>query len=294
MNVQAPTPPGGEPPDGPGGGPRRILIVIYGEELGRRHDIDGERTTIGRAPDSTIVIDQPGVSRTHAELLVDERGLRVRDCDSRNGTFVDNKRITETELHSGDQLRISGTIFKLLEGDNIDTDYNEELFRLSSVDGLTALYNRRSFVEAVEREIENAKTTGTPLGFIVLDVEGMTSLNEIYGHEAGDQILRGIAGRVRTHVRPSDGVGRIGGDEFAIVLPRTDRDTCIQMAHELHDLISRERFNVGSREVHAEVALGCAALGSQTGSYERLLEHARRELNEIRRARITSTFEEES
>jgi diguanylate cyclase (GGDEF)-like protein len=273
------------------GGVQRFLLVVYGAELGRRHDLSCPEVSIGRSTGCDILVDQAGVSRKHATVLVGEHGVQIRDEGSRNGTFVDNRRIEEVDLRDGDQVRIGGTIFKFIEAADADEIYNDELYRLSSVDGLTQVSNRRSLEEAAGRAMESAKSGGEPVAIVVLDVEGMTSLNETYGTSTGDGILRELAGRLRAHVRGVDVVARVGSDMFAVLLPGRCIDDARAVVGELSRVVMRTPFEVGGREIDVEVSFGWAESGPRASSFEGLLDRAKRVLNEARRVRVTGALE---
>jgi diguanylate cyclase (GGDEF)-like protein len=89
-------------------------------------------------------------------------------------------------------------------------------------DPLTGLYNRRLFAEAFEKELTRARRYGLPLGLVVLDLHRFKEVNDKYGHPRGDDILRATATTLRKALRTSDSAFRIGGDEFALLLPQTD------------------------------------------------------------------------
>jgi len=281
---------GGNGEDGSSGF-QRFLLVVYGAELGRRHDLSGPEVSIGRSTSCDILIDQAGVSRKHATILVDGRGVRIRDEGSRNGTFVDSRRIEETALRDGDHIRVGGTIFKFIEAEDADEIYNDELYRLSSVDGLTQVSNRRSLEEAAKRAMESARGANVPVALVVLDVEGMTSLNETYGTSIGDEILRELAGRLRAHDRGDDVVARLGSDMFAVLLPGRRVKDARKVIDGLSRVVTHEPFEVRGRAIDVEVSFGWAESGASIESFDELLEAAKRVLNEFRRLRITGALE---
>ena len=96
------------------------LVVIYGAELGRKYHIDGREMTIGRGTLNDICVSQDSVSRTHAMLRVEDAGIKIRDNESTNGTYVNDHKIHEAYLKDGDLIKVGRSIFKFLTGDNID------------------------------------------------------------------------------------------------------------------------------------------------------------------------------
>jgi pSer/pThr/pTyr-binding forkhead associated (FHA) protein len=93
-----------------------VLVVIYGAELGRKYHIDGREMTIGRGTLNDICVSQDSVSRTHATLRVEDAGVKIRDNESTNGTYVNDHKVHEAWLKDGDLVKIGRAIFKFLSG----------------------------------------------------------------------------------------------------------------------------------------------------------------------------------
>lgn len=121
----------------------------------------------------------------------------------------------------------------------------EELARLARTDPLTGLANRRFFMEQLEREFQRARRYRRPLSLIYLDLDGFKAINDRFGHMFGDEILRGAARSMRAVLRSTDLLARIGGDEFAVLLPETGE--------------------VGAKDVAAKLGRALAAYGEHLG-----------------------------
>nr|WP_137828320.1 sensor domain-containing diguanylate cyclase [Methylobacterium sp. L1A1] len=114
-----------------------------------------------------------------------------------------------------------------------------ELARLSLTDALTGLPNRRRFGEAFEAAWDGARRTGKPLSLLVVDADHFKRYNDRYGHAVGDEVLKGLARCLAAGVhRPDDLVARVGGEEFAVLLPDTDGDGAMRIAGKLHDAVA--------------------------------------------------------
>ena len=111
------------------------------------------------------------------------------------------------------------------------------LDELSARDDLTKVANRRQFLEACAVEIENAQRQKTPLTLVFLDLDNFKALNDTLGHQRGDELLVATADSIRQALRAGDHVGRLGGDEFGVLLPRTDRDQAEQVLARIHEKI---------------------------------------------------------
>ena len=132
------------------------LVVIYGLELGKKFNLNRPQIIIGRSSKADIQIDQEAVSRNHCKIINTGSMIMLRDMGSTNGTYVNDEMIDEYVLRDGDFIKVGRCIFKFLSGNNIENAYHEEIYRLTTVDGLTQIFNRRYFVETLEREIGRA------------------------------------------------------------------------------------------------------------------------------------------
>ncbi len=126
-------------------------------------------------------------------------------------------------LRDGDLIKIGRTIFKFLTGGNIENAYHEEIYRLTTIDGLTQIYNKRYFLETIEREIARSQRYRRSLSLVMFDIDHFKKINDSYGHLAGDYVLKHLASTVKTKIRREDLFARYGGEEFAIVLARDRR-----------------------------------------------------------------------
>jgi len=144
---------------------------------------------IGRSSQAAIQIDHESVSRRHARLLLSESGVQLSDLGSTNGTYVNDEPITERTLSNGDLLKVGRTILKYLSTDNIEAAYYEEIYRLTTIDGLTRCFNARYCREQLVREVSRASRYKRPLSVLVFDVDDFARINEEFGHLAGDAVL---------------------------------------------------------------------------------------------------------
>jgi diguanylate cyclase (GGDEF)-like protein len=116
----------------------------------------------------------------------------------------------------------------------------EQAFRLeelATTDSLTGVFNRRKFNEIVTAEIERARRYGTPLSFLILDIDFFKRVNDTLGHEAGDQVLVALAGLLRAALRAVDSLARWGGEEFVVLLPEIESAGAARLAGRLRDAV---------------------------------------------------------
>ena len=149
--------------------------------------------------------------------------------------------------------------------------------RLATIDGLTGVDNRRAFDDRIDVELRDAARSGEPLSLLMLDVDDFKRYNDAYGHVSGDQTLRLVANVARDAlVRPADTISRYGGEEFALLLPRTTLGGAIAVAERVrssvHDL---QRAHIGNRAgPYVTVSIGVATTEAGTGSVEQLIKRA--------------------
>ena len=110
---------------------------------------------------------------------------------------------------------------------------SDELRRLISLDDLTLLLNRREFLKRFVAEIVRSRRHGHELALVIVDIDDFKSVNDTYGHAAGDEVLRHLGGFLQTEIRQSDVGARVGGDEFVVLLPETDLEGAINSAEKL-------------------------------------------------------------
>lgn len=120
---------------------------------------------------------------------------------------------------------------------------DEELRRLSATDGLTGLSNRRAFTTLAQHMQRSSRRTGSTNSLILLDLDHFKHVNDTYGHAAGDAMLKAVAARIRNVMRDPDVCARLGGEEFAVVLPDASVDDAIKAAERLRDAIAGIRID---------------------------------------------------
>jgi len=114
----------------------------------------------------------------------------------------------------------------------------QKLKQLSSTDTLTRLANRNSFIESATVEMERARRHGTPLSMLILDIDNFKAINDSFGHNEGDRVLRNMAALLRSKLRPMDKLARWGGEEFVMLLPDTDLDGAVAVGSRLCSAIA--------------------------------------------------------
>jgi diguanylate cyclase (GGDEF)-like protein len=238
--------------------------VIYTTEpglLGKRFVLDRSPIRVGRGADNQIVLEGDSVSRRHANFEQSGDQWLVVDNNSTNGTYVNEDQIRGRKLlNNGDRIKVGPTILKFLSGADAEARYHEEIYRMTIVDGLTQVHNKRYLQEALEREVMRARRHQRELCMLMFDIDYFKRINDQYGHLAGDFVLRELAKLVQDRIRRDEVLARYGGEEFAIVLPETPLEGALALAENLRARVEEHHFVFQGERIPTTVSLGCAAL----------------------------------
>lgn len=206
------------------------------------------------------------------------RGTAVRDATGRavriagsQIDITDRKNDTDHLNQALEDLKLALASEKVLM-EELDRK-NKELTELSITDGLTRLYNHRYLQERFDFEFKRAKRYNTPLSCVLMDIDHFKAVNDTYGHQSGDEVLRGIARLIRSHSREVDLCGRYGGEEF-MILTSLSLDDALRFAVRLNETIAAHDFNINNQPFHSTVSIGVAALGEDIKTKQELVERA--------------------
>jgi len=136
----------------------------------------------------------------------------------------------------------------------------ERLFAMATQDGLTGVRNRRYFLGGLESEVARCRRHGRQLSLLALDADHFKAVNDTFGHAAGDLVLKRLAETCRDNLREVDFVGRMGGEEFAIVMPDTDLQTAGLAAERLRRLVAEQRIDFEGETLQITMSVGIAGL----------------------------------
>jgi diguanylate cyclase (GGDEF)-like protein len=190
-------------------GARGGQLIQGGEEVGWFGDVNG-----GEPLELVLAMEEDAVDRTTLVLYPPRRGFRKETrtlaewLASQAGIALENARL------------------------------HERVQRQATTDELTGLVNRRRFLEALETELERAKVFETPLSLVLADLDDFKRVNDAHGHLAGDDALRTFGELLEAHLRKVDVAGRLGGEEFAVLLPETDLEEATLVADRMRGALS--------------------------------------------------------
>ncbi|MBW2699780.1 MAG: diguanylate cyclase [Deltaproteobacteria bacterium] len=260
------------------------LVVIYGQDLGRKFNLDKPKIIIGRSSKSDIQVDQESVSRSHAKVSNNGEIINLEDMGSTNGTYVNDGLLKKGMLRDGDLVKIGRTIFKFLSGGNIENDYHEEIYRLTTIDGLTQTYNKRYFMENLDREISRAQRYGRELSLLLFDLDHFKQVNDTYGHLAGDHVLKQLSEAVRRNIRREDIFARYGGEEFAIILPEIGNPRALVMGEKIRAIVEEHSFVFDENDIKVTISVGVATYDQSLDEGEDFIKLADKHLYEAKNA----------
>jgi diguanylate cyclase (GGDEF)-like protein len=245
------------------------LVAYAGASLGRIFPLALGETLIGRAPNVAVALLDSEVSRTHARLLLESGSggrtrLLLEDLGSTNGTRVNGETLHgPVELKSGDRLGIGTHVLKLVAMDPLERAFHETLLDLSTKDPLTGLANRGKALAEFQNRFGLSLRYDRPLSVVMCDLDHFKRINDTYGHGAGDFVLQGFGERVRANLREADLAGRIGGEEFLVVLPETDLGGGRQFAERLRKAVAAQAVKLPTGPLEVTCSMGVAErLGS--------------------------------
>lgn len=252
------------------------LVVICGPDLGRKIPLEDPTLVIGREVEADVVVPVDGISRAHCRIEVAD-GVWLRDLGSTNGTWLNGRPVPADQpvrLTSGDRVELVGVVFKFLAGGDVESQYHEEIYQLTIVDGLTRAFNRRYLMDFVAREISRCRRHARPLSVLLFDVDRFKTINDGFGHAAGDQVLRTVVEVAREGVRREECLARYGGDEFVIVMPETPVNGARIVAERMRGRVELHEFAWHGQRLPVTISAGVAALGPDVIAPEDLIAAA--------------------
>lgn len=158
------------------------------------------------------------------------------------------------------------------------TEHKELQFALEDLamtDSLTGMANRQAFMERAKSEFYRARRYGHSLSTIMIDIDHFKSINDQYGHAAGDEVLRQVGHQSQTRLRDSDFIGRIGGEEFALLLPDTPHDSAYLVAERMREQLSKTTiFLDNETRLHVTASFGVATMNNDDADIHTVMQRA--------------------
>ena len=249
------------------------LVVVQGNEIGRRYKLEPGRWILGRDADRCdLVISDGSVSGKHAMVQVDPEAGRygLLDLGSRNGTLLNGQRVEACALRDGDKVFLGETVLKFTFLDSIESDYMSQIDQLMHVDSLTGLYVRRFFDHEYPKDFERAKAANRQFALMMMDMDGLKAVNDQHGHQLGSFCISETGKIILRKIKPN-GVGcRFGGDEFVVYVRECSIEEAMRMAETIRGAVESFDFTHGDITVAPTISIGVAVLTPEIASAERL------------------------
>jgi diguanylate cyclase (GGDEF)-like protein len=264
------------------------LVVIYSPEpglLGKRFVLDRAVLRVGRGADNTVVLEGDSVSRRHARF--EKRGNRwhVVDLNSTNGTYLNEQLVVgEQILNNSDRIKIGPAILKFLSGADAEAKYHEEIYRMTIVDGLTQIHNKRYLFEVMDRECTRARRHDRPLSVVMFDIDHFKKINDSYGHSVGDEVLRCFGAICRESFRDVDIIGRVGGEEFLAILPGTGAEGACLVAERVRNRLQSQAITAPGGTIQVTLSIGITEAMSRDDTFDKATMRADTALYEAKNA----------
>jgi diguanylate cyclase (GGDEF)-like protein/PAS domain S-box-containing protein len=261
---------------------RQVLYVspAYERIFGRSADL--LLADYNQWRDSIYPDDLEYAERSLADVLVkgavEDREYRIMTADGQL-RWLSDKCFINRQAEPGQPVIIVGIAEDITDKKQLES----ELQRLATTDALTRSSNRRHFFEGAEQEFEQARQQGTPLSFLMLDIDDFKVINDTYGHQEGDNVLQHIADSGRAALRRGDLFGRIGGEEFAAVFPGCTPQMALQVAERVQREIQSLSFKHDGQTFGITVSQGLTSLTAEDESVENLFARADAAMYEAKR-----------
>ena len=160
----------------------------------------------------------------------------------------------------GDRQNKNTRMLKSIRDVTEERKVQEKLKFLATTDSLSGLYNRAEFMNLAKREFVWAKRNNEELSLLIMDLDNFKIINDTFGHAAGDEVIREIGSIIMTSFRKTDIAGRIGGEEFAVVLRNASLEEAKMVAEKFRETVANRKVNYGEQEISFTVSIGMAAI----------------------------------
>jgi diguanylate cyclase (GGDEF)-like protein len=240
---------------------RPLLLRMDGLHAGSVIAIERLPFTIGRHPTNVLRIDEESISRFHARIVRESERFVVEDLESRNGTFVAGARVKRQALEDGTSLTLGAQVsFRFNLTDSRQERLLRRLYESSTRDALTGAYNRSHFDERLRSELAFAARHRTEMSLVLLDIDHFKRVNDTYGHQAGDLVLRELATLSQRSLRTEDVFARFGGEEFGVILRGINLLGAKKLAERLRVSLESTVIEAADKRIQVTLSAGCASL----------------------------------
>ncbi len=264
------------------------LILIKGTPQGHRYFITADEMVIGRDPAADISIPDNSISRKHARIKQSGGSVTIEDLGSSNGTSVNSKKLEPgnvVTLSKEDMIKLGNSIVKYLPAGELEIVFYGNLNQAANTDPMTKCFNKGYFLEAIEAEVKRAKALSTPITLMFFDLDHFKKVNDTYGHEGGDFVLKEFTNLVRGLgvIQKKDIFARYGGEEFCLMMPSTTATDAAKIAETIRGKVQMHEFNYEGQRIPVTTSLGVAELKTEMETATDLIKASDKALYESKK-----------
>lgn len=277
------------------------LVITQGEGVGRQVNMKDTPLIVGRSSDCDMRLLNRAVSRLHCRVWKDATGFWLRDLNSTNKTYLNDRSVVEARLKDGDFITVGGTVMQFSEKSEAANDVPTQAADAAQLSGmgsvsttssievggadlLTGLPTRRAFEQDIEREIARSRRHGRTFVLACVDIDNLAAINAEFGQAAGDEAIRQIARMIRAGLRVEDLAARVGPDELGMLLTEVGLDFGVPILQSIRSAAGNAEFSFGTRTFKGSISIGAALWDPSVDTRAEL--HARVQ-SELKRAKAS-------
>jgi diguanylate cyclase (GGDEF)-like protein len=261
------------------------LVVLQGSEsdIGSHVLLDNP-VIIGRDPAVELPLQDQGISRRHCRIRAEADGFVIEDLGSTNGTLLNGERLKAPRaLHPGDRIFLGSCVVKFAHADELEVGYHAQMDNLISTDDLTGLVAKRRFDAAFERALEAARNSQSRLAVLMLDLDSLKQINDAHGHPVGAYTISQVGRIIGAIVSPQGAACRVGGDEFAAILPGLSRRAARGIGEAIRSRVAEHPVQKDDLVLHTTISVGIAIFPEDGDTPDVLLHKADQALYRAKR-----------
>jgi two-component system, cell cycle response regulator len=239
-----------------------VLLQYDGGAAGKRFILTGNQVLIGRRADRVQVwIDDASVSREHCRIDFQNSKAYVTDLGSLNHSFINDQMVTQSaEMTHGDMLRVGNVRLRYYSHGSADQLLFDRIYRMAVQDRMLEVFRKDYLLEKLEEDFRVARSQNVELSMLIFDLDKFKGINDTYGHDAGDYVLKEVCNLIKPMVRGEDTFARFGGEEFCIVLPKMTIDEAFQFAESVRQNIAASVFDYEGTIIPVTISIGVASV----------------------------------
>lgn len=248
----------------------RIMGYEGREAIGRSFE---ENLRHSWATGSGVIADDGDVDGMvrRAKESMKTQGFSTFESDTVTGEW---NQVSRLKTEAGHTFMYSTDITQLKNTEKALKDALRYVKKLAATDALTGISNRRHFMDLANKEFNRSKRYGHPLSILALDIDHFKSINDNYGHQAGDKVLESISACCQSLLSATDVFGRLGGEEFSILLPEANTQSAQEMAQRVLDSVANLSVEYEGKLITFTTSIGISEVSDDSKSLEALMQHS--------------------